>query len=326
MLNKEDVSKLLAYAAVVNGYIHSEQLIFINKMVKNDKEMYKNVYKILLSDETYDKNLSSNFKVFVQYISEQLMHESKREQKRLKGKMLKLMCYDGSFDDKEQELMAGLFPKTKYSQFTILWHTAHFHQRTCGNIISRFIAKLKSKIFKNIVPFFDSKILRFDKFIDKIANENCDIINQGLSQINLYYQTSDKLDGYRNELYFLNKSEATVSIAGKTKAGKSTLFNLLSGIGQELIGKSGTQRTSKCVVVTHYKGIRVIDTPGLAAANKKGDIDEKNALDACNDADGILFLMAADTYGNELEFIKKLVFMNKPISILFNPDSAELKL
>lgn len=323
MLNKKDMSKLLAYAAVVNGYIHSEQLIYINKIVKYDKEMYKEVYEILLSDETYDHNLSNDFKMFVRNMSEQLTYESRWKQKCLNRKMLKLMCYDGSFDKKERELMADLFPKMQYSERTLLWHTSHFKQRTCGNAFSRFIEKIKSKIFNTAVPFYGPQQLRFDEFVDKVVKENHDAINQALSTIAPYYQISVSFDEYRDQLHSINKSEATVSLVGKTKSGKSTLFSLLSGTGKELIGRKGIQRTSKCVVVTHYKGIKVVDTPGLAAANKKGDNDEKIAENACKDADNILFLMPNDTYNDELKFIKNLVYMNKPISVLFNYKNAD---
>lgn len=315
MLEQIDLIRLLAYAAVINGYLHSEQLIFINRIVKSVDEI-RIIYEILLSDDTYDENLTSDRKEFIQNLSEQLMIQPKNEQHRLKKILLKLMCYDGSFDEKERELMSTIFPKITISKMTVRFHTAYFRRRTSRNIILSFIENIKSKFFKNVIPFYHSKQFGLDRFIKKLADAQYEKIKQAFLQAELS-PISDRLDKYREELQLISNAEATIVVIGRTKAGKSTLFSLLSGTGSELIGKS-TQRTSKCTIITHYKGIKIVDTPGLASSSSKGDTDEMVAMDACCYADDILFLMATDTYDDELAFLKELAYMDKPISVLFN--------
>ncbi|NEO26999.1 MAG: GTPase RsgA, partial [Kamptonema sp. SIO4C4] len=70
----------------------------------------------------------------------------------------------------------------------------------------------------------------------------------------------------------------TITMMGRTKAGKSTLFATLLGESYERIG-SGKQRTTrKNRPYELDNGIRLIDTPGIAAVG--GEADEAEALKA----------------------------------------------
>lgn len=109
----------------------------------------------------------------------------------------------------------------------------------------------------------------------------------------------------------------TLAMMGRTKAGKSTLFATLLGSGYEGIGK-GLQRTTRENRVYELEnGIRLVDTPGIAAAG--GEADELEALKAVDGADLICYVMVDDSIQeSEFEFLKKLKDKTKPLLILLN--------
>lgn len=294
---------LLAYAVSVNGSIHTQQLILLNKLTRNDKKIHEKVYNILLSDETYQKN-------DINYLKDIMMNISTKERNWLKRMMLKLMCYDGSFDEVEQIFMEMLFPEIKYNKFVISHYIRNFKFHTISFPVLSFI--------KKIIGVEKTYSVEYELMTEHLFEQNYEIISRSISRLGLFSDFSHLFEKYIEDVSHLSKDEITLALAGKTKSGKSTLMSLISGTGQELIGKKGTQRTSKCNIITHYKGIKIIDTPGLAAASKKGDLDEQKAIDSFVEADMILFIIPNDTYDEELKFIDKLVQMNKPISILVN--------
>ncbi|CED94042.1 GTP-binding protein HSR1-related protein [Romboutsia ilealis] len=128
------------------------------------------------------------------------------------------------------------------------------------------------------------------------------------------------MDGYNEELY--KKQNAinnyTISLIGRTKAGKSTLHTVLTGEGKECIGV-GMQRTTKFNRVYQWKSIRIIDTPGIGGAEENGRVDEEIANSVIGESDLICFITSDDTiHQDTLEMIEKLLVRNKPIIILLN--------
>ncbi|TAF55804.1 MAG: hypothetical protein EAZ61_03915, partial [Oscillatoriales cyanobacterium] len=109
----------------------------------------------------------------------------------------------------------------------------------------------------------------------------------------------------------------TLTMMGRTKAGKSTLFATLLGSGYEGIG-TGKQRTTR--ENRSYElgnGIRVVDTPGIAAVG--GEADEAEALKAVDGADLICYVMVDDSIQeSEFAFLGKLKDKTKPLLILLN--------
>ena len=315
MLNNRDIVNAVAYAALINGTIHSEQIKLINRLSQKysiGRELYE---EIILNDDTYDPE---NFDKAVSEIATVLSTAAKNEKKKLKRLLLKTMCYDGSFDTEEKAFFSRVFPNEEYSLARVFLYTDRFRFQVYGFTFLRIIANALSKIQKNRIPYFSDKRTRFSSMAQKIIDEN----NSVKDKIALIYENniiSDHFDTLSKNITKINATETTVAIVGKTKAGKSTLMNLLSGVGRELICKNSTQRTSKCPVITHYHGIKVVDTPGLFSSSKEGRRDEEAAFSEYEKADDILFLMANYPYGKvEMEGIDKISMMNKPLYILFN--------
>ena len=109
----------------------------------------------------------------------------------------------------------------------------------------------------------------------------------------------------------------TLVIMGRTKAGKSTLFSTLLGHGYEGIGTGGQRTTRENKSYDLDNGIRLIDTPGIAAVG--GEADEAEALRAVAEADLICYVMTDDSAQvAEFEFLGKLKQQTKPLVILLN--------
>lgn len=109
----------------------------------------------------------------------------------------------------------------------------------------------------------------------------------------------------------------TIVMMGRTKAGKSTLFSTLLGQGYERIGRGQQRTTRKNDTYDLGNGIRLIDTPGIAAVG--GEADETEALKAVDEAHLICYIVTNDSIQvSEFEFLGKLRQQTKPLVVLLN--------
>ena len=108
----------------------------------------------------------------------------------------------------------------------------------------------------------------------------------------------------------------TIAFMGRTKAGKSTLHSIITQEGWESIGV-GKQRTTRFNRVYEWKNIRIIDTPGVGAADAGGRDDEEVAQSIVDEADVICYVVTNDSIQEkEFEFLEQL--KAKPLIILLN--------
>jgi len=113
-----------------------------------------------------------------------------------------------------------------------------------------------------------------------------------------------------------NLSNFTVTLFGRTKAGKSTIREALTDGFGETIGK-GAQRTTRDIKRYYWNELLIIDTPGIAAF--KGEDDVHIAESVIDESDLILFLVTSDSIQqSEFEKLANLKAQNKPIIILLN--------
>lgn len=114
----------------------------------------------------------------------------------------------------------------------------------------------------------------------------------------------------------------TISLLGRTKAGKSTLMSIISGEGENFIG-IGKQRTSRFNRVIDWNNIRIIDTPGIGAPGGKKDEDIARSI--IDESDLICYLCNTDSeQESELDFIRYLIDQKKPLIIVLNYKSTEI--
>jgi tRNA U34 5-carboxymethylaminomethyl modifying GTPase MnmE/TrmE len=143
---------------------------------------------------------------------------------------------------------------------------------------------------------------------------------QVLNQINsnikvLYEDTFDELlhslDQKRKHL-----KNFTVTLFGRTKAGKSTLRETLTRGNGSTIGK-GSQRTTRDVKEYYWQGLRLLDTPGIEAY--KGDDDTKQANYVIDQSDIVLFLTSDDSVQpGEFAAMAQLQEINKYFAVILN--------
>ncbi len=113
-------------------------------------------------------------------------------------------------------------------------------------------------------------------------------------------------------------TDFTISLVGRTKAGKSTLHAILTNQGHDKIGV-GRQRTTRYNRVYQWNLLRLIDTPGIGSAEADGRSDDEIAESVLGESDVICFVVVDDSILKDvLEFIEKVAALNKPIIILLN--------
>ncbi|MCI5596248.1 MAG: 50S ribosome-binding GTPase [Lachnospiraceae bacterium] len=113
-----------------------------------------------------------------------------------------------------------------------------------------------------------------------------------------------------------NLSIFSITLFGRTMAGKSTLMEILTEGDGTSIGK-GSQRTTKDVRKYTWNGMEITDVPGIGAF--EGEEDEQLAFEAAKMADLILFLITDDApQVAEAECFSKIVNLGKPIICIMN--------
>lgn len=150
--------------------------------------------------------------------------------------------------------------------------------------------------------------LRDSSFVNKVE-EQVQAFTEGFRSIHQKAEEEVK-DKYNSTKSF------TITLFGRTKAGKSTLREILTHGDGSTIGKGG-QRTTTDVHRYEWNGMTVIDVPGIEAFN--GQADEELALKNAIPADLILFLITSGSpRKKEAEWLCRLKRMDKPIICICN--------
>ncbi|MEB3310387.1 MAG: GTPase domain-containing protein, partial [Snowella sp.] len=175
---------------------------------------------------------------------------------------------------------------------------------------------------KELNKTFKSQLTQIKENKSKAKNNKAKKLT--LNQISEIYQRLIKAkadDLERLELTLEAKRRSvgnfTITIMGRTKAGKSTLFATLLGKYYEGIGKGQQRTTRQNKIYDIGNGIRLIDTPGIGAIG--GEADEKEALKAVDESDLICYVVTIDgQQETEFKFLGKLKQQTKPLLILLN--------
>lgn len=143
-----------------------------------------------------------------------------------------------------------------------------------------------------------------------------DQLQQQLKQV-----VSDLYSLHKNSHILLEKKRAqldkfSIALFGRTKSGKSTLMEILINGDGSSIGK-GDQRTTRDVRSYDWKGLEVIDVPGIAAF--EGREDEEKAFEAAAQSDLVLFLITDDPPQDaEAQCFARVRALGKPILGIYN--------
>lgn len=175
------------------------------------------------------------------------------------------------------------------------------------------------------------------KGLKKSIDDASEIINECIEGMKMYHindeslvqnirtqlqtvQTEFEQSYYDTQKSLSNKSRKSskfnITLFGKTKAGKSTLMEILTHGDGSHMGKGG-QRTTRDVRSYEWKGMTVYDVPGIDAYG--GQEDDEKAEEAATYADLILFMITAgQPEGSEADWMVKLKKMDKPMLCVCN--------
>ena len=182
--------------------------------------------------------------------------------------------------------------------------------------------RIASKYKKNLNKVLNTakgKIEEASSQLDRSSlndSDSVDILERQSNRIasdfnRLSYAFDESLDKLRE-----NISKFSITLFGRTTAGKSTLMEFLTKGNGSSIGK-GNQRTTLDVRTYVWNGMEVTDVPGICAFGGKDD--EQMAFNAAKSADLILFLLTDDgPQADEAEWFSKLVVLGKPIIGIIN--------
>lgn len=96
------------------------------------------------------------------------------------------------------------------------------------------------------------------------------------------------------------------------------MHSILTGGDKADIGV-GMQRTTRFNKVFQWRKLRIIDTPGIGAAEDGGRIDDEIAESILSESDIICFVVSDDSIQKDiLELLEKITQRNKPTIILLN--------
>ena len=169
------------------------------------------------------------------------------------------------------------------------------------------LASARDKVQSAIEEFRNSPVWEPDA---------ADTLARQLGGINSLLSTMSDVSGTELPGPRKNHSGFSITLFGRTMAGKSTLMEILTHGDGKSIGK-GTQRTTRDVRRYEWNGLEITDVPGVCAFG--GQRDEALAFEAAKSADLILFLITDDApQAAEAECFSRVLSLGKPVICIMN--------
>lgn len=186
--------------------------------------------------------------------------------------------------------------------------------------------KLASSQYRNLNNTLSSAAEKINSTLMDFNSSPCyisgatDLLSQQLVDIesafnNLSFAFKEDLQNLRENL-----STFSITLFGRTMAGKSTLMEILTEGDGQSIG-TGAQRTTRDVRKYTWNNLEITDVPGIGAF--EGEDDEQIAFEAAKTADLILFLITDDApQASEAECFGRIMDLGKPIICIMNVKAA----
>ena len=332
---------LLVHLVCADKQIHSEEIKYLNELGDraNISQQTKNeMYKILAQD---------NHHLTLDSITN---HLSVNEQSEIMQQILAIAHLDGDFSFEEEELINKIGKIWNWSKEEIDWYKEYADKfansrrtkvkqetllaeqeyskavKNCSKIAKEDY-QYAEEAFKKAESTLKTLILSLGEVILKIENKNskAKTATEVAKQLK---ESKEQLDTrILKELEQVKESHQakeralsyfTIAFMGRTKAGKSTLHSIITQDGWESIGV-GKQRTTRFNRIYEWQNIRIIDTPGIGAADAGGRDDEEIAKSIVDEADVICYVVTNDSIQEtEFKFLKLLKEKAKPLIVLLN--------
>ena len=131
------------------------------------------------------------------------------------------------------------------------------------------------KEYKKDLEIVVSNSKKLGKLSDKELTLNLNKLNEEISKSLVEGITNIKNSAEKKRK---NLNNFTITLFGRTKAGKSTLRETITHGNGQSIGK-GDQRTTKEIKEYYWDNLRIIDTPGISAYDGEEDINIAESID-----------------------------------------------
>lgn len=175
---------------------------------------------------------------------------------------------------------------------------------------------------KNLDRILDNAKKQIDQTIRDFKNSPCyisDTSKQLQTELISIQRSFDDFNNIvKNDIKNAKKnlSKFSITLFGRTMAGKSTLMEILTNGDGKTIGK-GAQRTTRDVRKYMWNGLEITDVPGIGAF--EGESDEKIAFESAKSGDLILFLITDDApQPKEAECFSRIISLGKPVICIMN--------
>ncbi|MBX3077962.1 MAG: 50S ribosome-binding GTPase [Cryobacterium sp.] len=183
-------------------------------------------------------------------------------------------------------------------------------------------SKTSPQVFRERIVAYATDVVRTLTFAAKevegiASSTELNSAHKGI--IDVLQELVARLDGVREQLKIRDVERPfRVVLMGRTMAGKSTLFEYLTGGDGERVGVGGPRTTRVvCVGTVADIGIEIVDTPGVGAMDGQEDFD--SAFGQVTDADLILWVASDEaTQAQTGEALELLSDIGKPILIALN--------
>lgn len=173
--------------------------------------------------------------------------------------------------------------------------------------LNRTLSKAENMIDEVLTDFNNSSC---------IISEQIDLLSRQLLEIKsslngLSFAFEEDLQNLKHNL-----SKFSITLFGRTMAGKSTLMEILTQGNGSSIG-TGAQRTTRDIRKYNWNGLEITDVPGIGAF--EGEDDEQIAFEAAKTADLILFLVTDDApQATEADCFGRILSLGKPVICIIN--------
>jgi small GTP-binding protein len=332
---------LLVHLICADKQIHSEELKYLQELgdrANISQQTKDEIDKIFAQDD---------YHLTVDDIAKQV---SVGEQSEIMRQILAMAHVDGHYASLEKDLINKIGKIWNWSKEEIDWHRQYAEKfaesrkakvkqealligedytyavEKC-NKIAQEDYQYAELAFKKTESTLKTLILSLGEVMLRIENKNSNATT-AKEVANQLEESSKYLDAeIIKELNKVQESHQakqralsyfTIAFMGRTKAGKSTLHSIITQDGWESIGV-GKQRTTRLNRIYEWKNIRIIDTPGIGAADAGGRNDEDVAKSIVDEADVICYVVTNDSIQEtEFKFLEQLKEKAKPLIIILN--------
>jgi len=179
------------------------------------------------------------------------------------------------------------------------------YQKEIGSILEELNINLGKKTF-TMLNDKDVEHFEFYEVIKKIVAELQKYSKKGFKDL------KDAVETKSNHL-----KDFTITLFGRTKTGKSTIRESITKNGDGSTIGLGDLHTTKEAGDYKWKGLRLLDTPGVEGYG--GEKEVEKAHEVIDQTDIVIFLTTDETQQpGEFDEMERLVEINKPFFVLLN--------